>query len=58
MFGLFGKKDKKAELEKKYQQLMEEARDIQRSGDLKAFAFKTAEAEKLMDEIIALKNNA
>jgi hypothetical protein len=58
MFGLFGKKDKKAQLEKKYQQLMQEARDIQRSGDLKAFAFKTAEAEKIMDEIIALKKNA
>ncbi|QHT69708.1 Lacal_2735 family protein [Rhodocytophaga rosea] len=57
MFGLFGKKDKKAQLEKKYQQLMQEARDIQRSGDLKAFAFKTAEAEKLMDEIIALKKS-
>lgn len=55
MFGLFGKKDKKTSLEKKYQQLMLEARDIQRSGDMKAFALKTAEAEKVMDEIVASK---
>lgn len=57
MFGLFGKKDKSALLEKKYQQLMKEARDIQRSGDMKAFALKTSEAEKVMDEIVALKGS-
>jgi hypothetical protein len=58
MFGLFGKKDKKNTLEKLYQQLMKEARDIQRKGDMKAFALKTAEAEKVMDEIVALQKSS
>jgi hypothetical protein len=53
MFGLFKKKDETAQLQQKYEKLMEEARNIQRSGDMKAFALKTAEAEKVMDEIMA-----
>lgn len=55
MFGLFKKKDETALLQKKYEQLMQEARDIQRAGDMRSFALKTAEAEKVMDEIVALK---
>lgn len=55
MFGLFKKKDETAILQKKYETLMQEARDIQRAGDMRAFALKTAEAEKVMDEIVALK---
>jgi hypothetical protein len=55
MFGLFKKKDEAAILQKKYEALMQEARDIQRAGDMRAFALKTAEAEKVMDEIVAMK---
>lgn len=55
MFGLFKKKDEAAQLQKKYEKLMEEARNIQRSGDMKAFALKTAEAETIMDEIVKLR---
>ena len=54
MFG-FLKKDPVKPLEKKYQRLLEEAMQIQRSGDLKAYAAKTQEAEAVMDEIIALQ---
>jgi len=54
MFGLF-KKDPVKKLEKKYLKLMEEAMEIQRGGDIKAYAQKTAEAEKVAEEIEALK---
>jgi hypothetical protein len=50
MFGLF-KKDPIKNLEKKYQKLMEEAMHIQRSGDIKGYAAKMAEAEEVMKEI-------
>ena len=53
MFGLF-KKDPVKALEKKHTRLMEEAMAIQRSGDLKAYAVKIDEAEKVMDEIVAM----
>lgn len=55
MFGLFKKNPTKA-LEKQHQRLMEEAMAIQRSGDLKAYAAKIDEAEKVMDKIVALNN--
>ncbi len=54
MFGLF-KKDPVKALQKKHAQLMEEAMNIQRSGDLKAYAVKIDEAKKLEDKIIELK---
>ena len=50
MFGLF-KKDPVKALEKKYQKLMEEAMQIQRSGDIKGYAAKMAEAEEVQKEI-------
>ncbi len=53
MFGLF-KKNPTAALEKQHKRLMEEAMAIQRSGDLKAYAVKIDEAEKLMDKIVEL----
>ena len=59
-FGLFGKKDdKKSEMEKlnsQFLKLTEQARDLQRKGDIKGFAEKTGEAEAIMDKIVALKN--
>ncbi len=57
MFGLFKKKYESVTLQKQYEKLMKEARDIQRAGDMRAFALKTAEAEKVMDQLIALKSN-
>lgn len=53
MFGLF-KKDPVKALEKKHARLLEEAMTIQRSGDLRAYAEKLAEAQKVEDEIIEL----
>jgi hypothetical protein len=53
MFSLF-KKDPIKNLEKKYLQVMEEARDIQRSGDLKAYARKIEESESIQKQIDAL----
>lgn len=55
MFGLF-RKDPIKKLEKKYLKLMEEAMEIQRGGDIKAYAEKSAEAEKVAEEIDQLKN--
>ena len=54
MFGWF-KKDPEKELEKKYEKLMEEAMQIQRSGDIKAFAAKSAEAEAVAQELEQLR---
>lgn len=54
MFGLF-KKDKIKQLEKTYERKLEEARDIQRSGDLKAYARALEETEALWAEIEALR---
>jgi hypothetical protein len=53
MFSLF-KKDPIKQLEKKYLQTMEEARDIQRSGDLKAYARKIEESEAIQKQIDVL----
>ncbi len=53
MFGLF-KKDPVKRLEKDHQRLMEEAMNLQRNGDLKGYAAKLAEAEKVMDQIVEL----
>lgn len=50
MFGFFKKNPVKA-LEKKYQQKLEEARNVQRSGDVKAAALLYAEAEALGKEL-------
>ena len=57
MFHWF-KKDPIKDLEKKYLQMLEEARDIQRSGNLRAYATKLDEAEKLQEQIDQLKRSA
>ncbi|MCP9235972.1 DUF6435 family protein [Lewinella sp. JB7] len=57
MFGLF-KKDPLKALQKRYAALLEEARERQRSGDIRGYAAKTAEAEAVMDQIIAQQNGA
>lgn len=51
----FLRKNPVKKLEKQYLLLMEEARDLQRSGDLRAYAQKLDEAEALQDKIANLK---
>ena len=52
MFGLF-KKDKKKELQKKYERLLEESYKLSTS-DRKASDLKRAEADEVADEIAKL----
>lgn len=54
MFGLF-KKDPVKKLQKEYSTLMEKARDVQRSGDLKAYARMIAESEEILKKIEELR---
>ncbi|TNE49780.1 MAG: Lacal_2735 family protein [Bacteroidetes bacterium] len=56
MLNLF-KKDPIKKLQKKYETLLTEARDLQRSGDIKAFARKSAEAEEVLQEIDRLRDS-
>ena len=55
MLGLFRKRDPKKALERRYAALMQEARDIQRSGDIVAYAAKVDEAEAVRKELEALE---
>lgn len=54
MFGLFNK-NPAAKLEKQYAALLEKARDVQRSGDIKGYARISAEAEEVWKKIEAQK---
>ncbi len=53
MLGLF-KSDPVKKLKKQYNSMMEEAMHVQRSGDLKLYAKKMKNAEKMAAEIEAL----
>ena len=44
-------------LEREYGRLLVEARDLQRKGDIPAFAKKTREAEDIRKKIEELQNN-
>lgn len=52
---MFFKKDPVKKLKKQYAKMMEEARDIQRTGDLKLYAVKMEEAEKVAQQIDDLR---
>lgn len=54
--GLFGSSNPAKKLQKKHKKLLKEARDLQRSGDIPAFALKMEEAEKVANQIADLKN--
>ncbi len=54
MFGLF-KKDPTKKLQKEYEALMAKAMEVQRSGDLKAYAKMIDESETILKKIEALK---
>ena len=45
---------KRRRLENLHRKLLQEARDLQRRGDIVAFAAKTAEADKVERELAAL----
>ncbi|MFZ2899343.1 MAG: DUF6435 family protein [Saprospiraceae bacterium] len=50
MFNFF-KKDPVKKMEKQYLDLLEEAMQIQRKGDIKGYAAKMAEAEEMQQKI-------
>ena len=54
MFKLF-RKDPLKKLEAEYARLLQEARDLQRNGDIQGFAVMTARAEELGRQIEASK---
>ena len=54
MFGLF-KKDPTKKLQDQYNDLLEKARNAQRSGDIKLYAKLTAESEEVWKQLEALK---
>mgnify|MGYP001555028326 CR=1 FL=1 len=55
MFGLF-KKNEVKKLEKQYEALMEKARDVQRSGDLRKYAVLIEESEEILKKIEEAKS--
>ena len=54
MFGIF-KKDPARKLKKEYEAMLEKARDVQRSGDLKYYARIMEESEALWKKIEELR---
>lgn len=57
MFGLF-RRDPAKKLEAQHRQLLEQARDLQRKGDIQGFATLSAKAEEVAKKIEALKNSS
>jgi hypothetical protein len=51
------KRDPKKKLEAEYARRLQEARDLQRKGDIKGYAAVSAEADNLSRQLDALKNN-
>lgn len=54
MFHKLFKKDPVKKLREQYASLLEEARDLQRKGDIKGFATKSAEAEEVLKKMESL----
>lgn len=54
MFGWF-QRDPLTRLQAEYEAMLLRARDLQRSGDIKGYAYITAEAEELAERIDALR---
>lgn len=57
MFGLF-KKDPSRQLRKDYEKKLQEARDVQRSGDVVAAAKLYEEAEALLEKVEAAEQKS
>ena len=58
MFGFFKKADPRKKLEKQYNKMLEDARDLQRGGDIKGYAKMMAEAEEIAKKIQDLNKKA
>ena len=56
MFGWF-QRDPLPRLQAEYEALLLRARDLQRGGDIKGFAYLTAEAEELAQRIDAVRRD-
>ena len=56
MFGLF-RRDPTKKLESEYRRLLEEARELQRNGDIKGLAIATGRAEEVARQIEELKES-
>ena len=54
MFGMF-KKDPAIKLQKQYEKLLFDAMQLQRKGDIMGYSMTTQEAEKIREQIEALK---
>ena len=54
MFGLF-KKDPAKKLQKQYEKLLFDAMQLQRKGDIMGYSMTTQQAEKIREQIEALK---
>ena len=57
MLSLFKKQPAK-KLEKQYNRMLEQARDAQRSGDIKRYAELAAKAEEIWSEIEAVRRES
>ncbi len=57
MFGLF-KKNPLKKLKQDYAQCLEQARDLQRNGDIKGFAAMTDKAEGILQQIDILEETS
>jgi len=55
MFGWLRKKDPKTELQRRYEALMREARDLQRGGDIVGYSAKVADADAVRQKLDALE---
>jgi hypothetical protein len=55
MFGWLRKKDPKTELQRRYEALMREARDLQRGGDIVVYSAKVADADAVRQKLDALE---
>ena len=55
MFGLF-RRDPLKKLEAEHRRLLEQARDLQRNGDIKGFAVMTGKADELARRIEQLRS--
>lgn len=58
MFGWLRRNDPRRALERQYRQAMQDARDIQRRGDIVGYAARIAEAEQIRARLEALEQGS
>ncbi len=57
MFG-FGKKDPAAKLKKQYQEILAQAQQRQRNGDIEGYSRLSQQAEEILKQIDAIEGSA